>query len=267
MDDSNDADGGAAKSADRRTERPGGRAAPEGPGSATSDVDEVVEVRDEVVDQAVAAVGGLRADARHERIERDRRDQEMALAIPPTAAGGPPPAAKTRSKLRSSSRAARWKSPTTLTMPRRMTMSRMSSDAHESIWSSRLLRQPAPVLGGIARQTRRVHATSSAVQPRPSMPESPPASGLAGIERMFSSGPGGGRARAAPVVEGLGQPPPERAREAAGSPKSATSARSRSRTAAVKGATSRRRSSPTSRHWPFQRAGGSPARSRASSCR
>src|SRR3954447_24513279 len=51
-------------------------------------------------------------------------------------AGAPPPEANTRSKPRSSSRAARRKSSTTLTMPRRITTSLISSATHASICSS-----------------------------------------------------------------------------------------------------------------------------------
>src|SRR6478736_5064089 len=58
------------------------------------------------------------------------------FASRPITAGGPPPEANTRSKPLSSSRAARRKSATTLTMPRRMTTSRISSATQASIWSS-----------------------------------------------------------------------------------------------------------------------------------
>ena len=53
-----------------------------------------------------------------------------------STAGGPPPEANTRSNARSSSRVARRKSATTLTIPRRITTSRISSAVQASIWSS-----------------------------------------------------------------------------------------------------------------------------------
>src|SRR4051794_3961769 len=56
-----------------------------------SDVDELVEVGDEVLDQALAAVGDLGADAGHECPERDRRDHQPPLGVPPDARGGPAP--------------------------------------------------------------------------------------------------------------------------------------------------------------------------------
>jgi hypothetical protein len=46
-----------------------------------SDVDELAEVRDEVLDEALAAIGDLRADARDEREQGDRRHDQAALAI------------------------------------------------------------------------------------------------------------------------------------------------------------------------------------------
>src|SRR6185369_14318159 len=48
---------------------------------AESDVDELAEVRDEVLDEPIAAVGDLRADAGNERVEGDRRHHQPALAI------------------------------------------------------------------------------------------------------------------------------------------------------------------------------------------
>src|SRR6478672_12067450 len=52
-------------------------------GDGPSDVDELVEVRDEVLDQALAAVLHLRPDPRHEHIERDRRHHQAAIPVPP----------------------------------------------------------------------------------------------------------------------------------------------------------------------------------------
>src|SRR4051794_25043004 len=54
----------------------------------------------------------------------------------PITAGGPPPEANTRSNCLSSSFAARRKSDTTLSTPRRTATSRISSAAQASIWSS-----------------------------------------------------------------------------------------------------------------------------------
>src|SRR3954468_13911319 len=47
-----------------------------------SDVDELVEVLDEVVDQPVAAVRGLAVDPRYERVESDCRDHLPTLGVP-----------------------------------------------------------------------------------------------------------------------------------------------------------------------------------------
>src|SRR5579862_646227 len=46
-----------------------------------SDVDEVLEVLDEVLDDPVATVGGLPADPRDERPEHDRRDDRLAARV------------------------------------------------------------------------------------------------------------------------------------------------------------------------------------------
>src|SRR4029079_14431651 len=47
-----------------------------------SDVDELVEVLDEVVDEAIAPVRRFPADTRHEGIQRDRRYDLMTLRVP-----------------------------------------------------------------------------------------------------------------------------------------------------------------------------------------
>src|SRR5690349_17712621 len=60
----------------RRT-TPAARAAGLGPGR--SDVDELVEVRDEVLDQPCPAVGHLCPDPRDERVQRDGRDHQVTL--------------------------------------------------------------------------------------------------------------------------------------------------------------------------------------------
>src|ERR687889_2392191 len=47
-----------------------------------SDVDQLAEVRHEVLDEAIPAVGDLRADPRDEGEERDRRNHQLTVAIP-----------------------------------------------------------------------------------------------------------------------------------------------------------------------------------------
>src|SRR3954454_14193702 len=126
------------------------------------------------------------------------------FASRPMTAGGPPPEAIARSKQRSSKRAARRKSSTTLTMPRRITTSRMSSAAHASIcsslWSARRARY------SVGSADRPVEATV------------PPASvGRRKYARPLPSrgteasrgGQGGGARPFGPVVEPLCQPPPD----------------------------------------------------------
>src|SRR4051794_15374771 len=46
-----------------------------------SDVDEFAEVRDEILDEPVAAVGNLRADPWDQREERDRRHDQAAVTV------------------------------------------------------------------------------------------------------------------------------------------------------------------------------------------
>src|SRR6187200_409506 len=48
---------------------------------APSDVDDLVEVLDQVLDEASAAIGELRPYARDERVERHGRDDEAALRV------------------------------------------------------------------------------------------------------------------------------------------------------------------------------------------
>src|SRR5207344_3130690 len=47
----------------------------------SSDVDELVEVRDEVLDQALTGVGDLGADPGHQGPQRDGRDDEAPLGV------------------------------------------------------------------------------------------------------------------------------------------------------------------------------------------
>src|SRR5262245_14197379 len=47
------------------------------PGTGASDVDELVEVLDEVVDEPAASVGDARSDARDEREQADRRHDQL----------------------------------------------------------------------------------------------------------------------------------------------------------------------------------------------
>src|SRR5689334_21747223 len=54
-----------------------------------SDVDQLPEVRHEVVDQAGAAVRHPGAQAGHQGVERDGRDHEVAVAVPPERGGRP----------------------------------------------------------------------------------------------------------------------------------------------------------------------------------
>src|SRR6478672_1325467 len=53
---------------------------------AGSDVDQLVEVRDQVVDQPAAAVGHEPADARYQRPQADRRHDQMTAAVAPERA-------------------------------------------------------------------------------------------------------------------------------------------------------------------------------------
>src|SRR5215210_7298415 len=49
--------------------------------STPSDVDELVEVRDQVFDEARAPVGDLRPNPRHESPKRDRRNHQAAVPV------------------------------------------------------------------------------------------------------------------------------------------------------------------------------------------
>src|SRR6187200_818008 len=120
-------------------------------------------------------------------------------------AGGPPPEANTRSKPRSSRRAARLNASTTLTMPRRITTSRSSSATQASIWSSDWSARRPRYSFGFAESavavtlppvsSGRVHGLgvwqTGRLRGRPGV-----------IARPFR-----------PVVEALGQPPPDATRD------------------------------------------------------
>src|SRR5262245_52962772 len=54
-----------------------------------SDVDELVEVRDEVLDEPLAGVAGPRPKARRERVEADRRDDLVAGRVLAERCRGP----------------------------------------------------------------------------------------------------------------------------------------------------------------------------------
>src|SRR5919198_1654824 len=118
----------------------------------------------------------------------------------PIAAGGPPPDANTRSNSGSLSWAAARKSATTLSTPRRIATSRMSSAAQASICSS----DCSPSL---AR-----YSVGSADSPP--VATAPPST--IWIDREYgrgARGPGGGsgpRSIAVPVIEQLGQPGADR---------------------------------------------------------
>src|SRR4051812_20536707 len=124
------------------------------------------------------------------------------FASRPITAGGPPPDANTRSKPRSSSRAARRKSSTTLTIPRRITTSRISSATHASIcsslWSARRARY------SVGSADRPVEATV----PPASVGRRKYARPLRSRGTEASRGGQGGVARTfGPLVEPLCQPP------------------------------------------------------------
>src|SRR6187401_1791059 len=57
--------------------------------AAGSDVDDLVEVLDQVLDQAVAPVRDLSPDPGHQGVQGDRRDDEPALRIAPDDGGRP----------------------------------------------------------------------------------------------------------------------------------------------------------------------------------
>src|SRR6188472_2845097 len=114
-------------------------------------------------------------------------------------AGGPPPEANTRSKPRSSRRAARLNDSTTLTMPRRITTSRSNSATQASIWSSDWSARRARYSFGFAESA--VAVTLPPVSSRR-------VHGLGVCQTGRLRGRAGGIARPfRPVVEAVGHPP------------------------------------------------------------
>src|SRR3990172_635279 len=57
-------------------------------GLDASDVNELVEVGDEVIDEPLPAIGRARAQARNERVQRDRRDHQLSRRVAPDGGRG-----------------------------------------------------------------------------------------------------------------------------------------------------------------------------------
>src|SRR3990172_10106549 len=57
-------------------------------GRNATDVNELVEVGDEVIDKPLTAIGRARAQARNERVQRDRRDNQPSRRVAPDGGRG-----------------------------------------------------------------------------------------------------------------------------------------------------------------------------------
>ena len=235
--------------------------------NGASDVDELVEVLDQVVDEPLrpsSASPGCPGRGATGRPPGRRRP----AASRPSVAGAPPPEANTRSNCASSRRVARLKSSMTRTTPRRFTTSRMSSDAHASICSSASAFRRARYSSRVGRQPRRCHAAScSSVVGRVCQSGRPAQSpgAASGSRRPRQLGRERRLPRAlGPVVEAVGQPAPDAAgRRRRGHRRAAPAAASGARVIARSRpgpADPRRRSAP-------RRGRGRGRRTAASSCR